>query len=47
MGRNLSFSMLHGYLMIFRGSVAYDSKRRQKLVRREVYTTELAMPSFL
>ena len=33
--------------MIFRGSVAYDSKRCQKLTCREVYTTELAAPAFL
>ena len=33
--------------MIFGGSVAYDSKCRQKLERREVYTTELAVPTSL
>ena len=27
-----------GCLMIFGGSVAYDSKRRQKVTRHEVYT---------
>ena len=39
--------MLDGCLMIFEGSVAYDSKRCQKLVRREVYTAEPVVPSFL
>ena len=33
--------------MIFGGSTAYDSKRRQKVTRRKVYTTVLAMPAFL
>ena len=33
--------------MIFGGSIAYDSNCRQKLVHREVYTTELAVPTFL
>ena len=33
--------------MIFRGSVAYDSKRHHKLARREVYKAEPAMPTFL
>ena len=33
--------------MIFGGSAAYDSKRRQKLVRYEVYTAESATPTFL
>ena len=33
--------------MIFGGSAAYDSKRRQKLTRREVYTAEPATPTFL
>ena len=33
--------------MIFGGSAAYDSKRRQKVARREVYTTEPATPAFL
>ena len=36
-----------GCLMIFRGSAAYDSKHRQKVTRREVYTAELATPPFL
>ena len=34
-------------LMIFGGSVAYYSKCRQKVVCREVYTAQLAMPPFL
>jgi hypothetical protein len=33
--------------MIFGGTMAYDSKRRQKLARRKVYTVGLATPSFL
>ena len=41
------FPMLDGCLMIFGGSAAYDSKCRQKVARREVYTTELATPAFL
>ena len=36
-----------GCLMIFEGSAAYDSKRRQKLALHNVYTTKLATPSFL
>ena len=34
-------------LMIFGGSVAYGSKRRQKVMRREVYMAQLATPPFL
>ena len=33
--------------MIFGGTVAYDSKHRQKIACHEVYTAELATPSFL
>ena len=33
--------------MIFEGSVAYDSKHRQKIARRKVYTAEPATPTFL
>ena len=33
--------------MIFEESVAYDSKRCQKVALREVYTTKPAMPAFL
>ena len=36
-----------GCLMIFGGSTAYDSKCRQKVTRREVYTAEPATPPFL
>ena len=46
-GRDDGFPMLDGCLMIFGGSMAYDSKRRQKLAHREVYTAKPAMPSFL
>ena len=41
------FPTSDGYLMIFRGSAAYDSKRRQRVARREVYMTEQAMLTFL
>ena len=43
-GKDGGFLTLDGYLMIFEGSAAYDSKRRQKLACREVYTAELATP---
>ena len=33
--------------MIFGGSMAYDSKRHQKIARREVYTAGPATPAFL
>ena len=33
--------------MIFGGLAAKDSKCHQKLVRREVYVAELAVPTFL
>ena len=33
--------------MIFGGSAAYDSKHLQKVMRHEVYMTELATPTFL
>ena len=46
-GKDSGFLTLDGCLMIFGGSVVYDSKRRQKLTRHEVYTAEPAMPSFL
>jgi hypothetical protein len=36
-----------GYLMICDETAAYDSKRRQKLMCREVYVAEPAMPTFL
>ena len=42
-----AFPMPNGALMIFGGSAAYDSKRRQKVARREVYTVGLAMPVFI
>ena len=46
-GKDGGFLMLDGCLMIFGGSAAYDSKRRQKLAHREVYMAELSTPSFL
>ena len=46
-GNDGGFLMLDSSLMIFDGAAAYDSKRCQKLTRREVYTAEPAMPSFL
>ena len=42
-----TFPTPNGALMIFGGSAAYDSKRRQKVARREVYMAELATPAFL
>ena len=46
-GKDGGFPALDGCLMIFGGSAAYNSKRRQKLARHEVYTTEPAAPTFL
>ena len=46
-GKDDGFPTLDDSLMIFRGSEAYDSKRRQKIARREVYATEPATPAFL
>ena len=46
-GKDDGFPTLDGCLMIFGGSDAYDSKRRQKIMRREVYVTEPATPAFL
>jgi hypothetical protein len=40
------FPMTDGYLMIFGGTAAYDSKRCQKLTRHEVYMAETATPFF-
>ena len=45
--KDAAFPTPNGTLMIFRGSAAYDSKRRQKVARREVYTAEPATPAFL
>jgi hypothetical protein len=41
------FPTSHGCLMIFGGSEAYDSKRRQKIACCEVHATEPATPAFL
>ena len=41
------FPMLNSCLMIFGGSVVYDSKRRQKVARCEVYTAQPTTPPFL
>ena len=46
-GKDNGFPTSDGCLMIFGGSVAYDSKCRQKVTCREVYMTELATPAFL
>ena len=46
-GMDGGFLTLDGCLKIFSGAVAYDSKHRRKLARHEVYTIELATPSFL
>ena len=42
-----AFPTPNGALMIFGGSLAYDSKRRQKVARHEVYTAGPTMPAFL
>ena len=42
-----TFPTPNGTLMIFRGSTAYDSKRRQKVARCEIYTAGPATPAFL
>ena len=41
------FPTLDGCLMIFGGSAAYGSNRRQKVARREVYMAQPATPPFL
>ena len=41
------FPTPYGCLMIFGGSVAYGSKRHQKVARRKVYTAQPATPPFL
>ena len=46
-GKDGGFPALDGYLIIFRGSTAYDSKHCQKLVHREVYTAKPTTPFFL
>ena len=46
-GKDSGIPMPDGFHMIFGGSMAYDSKRRQKVARHEVYMTELATPTFL
>jgi hypothetical protein len=33
--------------MIFSGPAAYDSKRQQKVTRREIYTINPATPTYL
>ena len=45
--KDRAFPTPNGALMIFGGSTAYDSKRRQKVARREVYTAGPATPAFL
>ena len=46
-GKDGGFPTPDGCLMIFGGSTAYDSKHRQKVASREVYTTEPATLAFL
>ena len=46
-GKDGGFPTPDGCLMIFGGSAADNSKRHQKLARREVYTAEPAAPTFL
>ena len=41
------FPTPNGCLMFFGGSAAYDSNRRQKITRREVYMAQQATPPFL
>ena len=41
------FPTPNGCLLIFGGSAAYDSKRRQKVARREVYIAQPATPPIL
>ena len=45
--KDSGFPTPDGCLMIFGGPEAYDSKRRQKVTRREVYMTKPAMPTLL
>ena len=40
-----TFPTPNGALMIFGGSTAYNSKRHQKVTRREVYTAGPATPT--
>ena len=46
-GKDGGFPTLDGCLMIFGGSIAYDSKHHQKLAHHEVYTSKPATPTFL
>jgi hypothetical protein len=46
-GKDDGFPTTDGCLMIFGGLAAYESRRCQKLTRREIYTAELAMLTFL
>ena len=46
-GKDGGFPTLDGCLMIFGGSATFDSRRCQKLTCCEVYTIELATPTFL
>ena len=45
--KDIGFPTLDGCLMIFGGSATFDSRRCQKLTCCEVYTIELATPTFL
>jgi hypothetical protein len=46
-GKEGTFPKTMGCLMIFGRMVSYDSKRRQELMRREVYVAKLVTPAFL
>ena len=45
--KDVGFPTPNGCLMIFEESMAYNSKRRHKVARHEVYTAQLATPPFL
>jgi hypothetical protein len=46
-GKGGGFPIVNNCFMIFGGPTAYDTKRRRKLERREVYAAEPAMPAYL
>jgi hypothetical protein len=46
-GKGGGFPVINNCFMIFGGPTAYDTKRRHKLERREVYAIEPVMPAYL